>query len=40
MDAPERERPPVKVYPRDVDQIAGDLIHIDLKRRGRFFTLG
>lgn len=35
-----RERPPVKVYPRYERQVPGDLIHIDVKRLGRFFTPG
>ncbi len=35
-----RERPPVKVYPRYEREVAGDLIHIDVKRLGRFFTPG
>ncbi len=35
-----RERPPVKVYPRYEREVAGVLIHIDVKRLGRFFTPG
>ncbi len=38
MDAPERERPPVKVYPCYEREVAGVLIHIDAKRPLRFFT--
>ncbi len=35
-----RERPPSKKYPRYEREVAGDLIHIDVKRLGRFFTPG
>jgi transposase InsO family protein len=35
-----RERPPSKVYPRYEREVPGDLIHIDVKRLGRFFTPG
>ena len=35
-----RERPPAKVYPRYEREVPGDLIHIDVKRLGRFFTPG
>jgi len=35
-----RERPLAKVYPRYEREVAGDLIHIDVKRLGRFFTPG
>ena len=35
-----REQPPAKVYPRYEREVPGDLIHIDVKRLGRFFTSG
>ena len=35
-----KERPPATVYPRYEWEIPGDLIHIDVKRLGRFFTSG
>jgi len=35
-----RERPPAKVYPRYEREVPGDLIHIDVKRLGRFFAPG
>lgn len=35
-----REQPPATVYPRYEREVPGDLIHIDVKRLGRFFTPG
>lgn len=35
-----RERPPAQRFARYEREVAGDLIHIDVKRLGRFFTPG